>query len=205
MRTLRESLLDDFEAQADDLRRYKMIENWLRENNREKHAKFKISKDFTISIDEFVYNGKGNFPEYIRFGKCTNNFILEDCDMTSLRGCPSYVGGSFSCHGNKLTDLEYSPEYVEMDYVCSRNRLKTLKGMPEEIIWGDFMCDHNQLTDLKGGPHEVATDYYCNNNKLKTLDGAPTGVRGDFICSNNPLSSWEVARLANKVDYSIIF
>lgn len=80
--------------------------------------------------------------------------------MTSLKGAPEEVGGSFTCSYNKLTSL---------------------KGAPKEV-YGYFDCSYNKLTSLEGAPKKVACNFDCSDNpQLKELlDKMPTqAIRGD--------------------------
>lgn len=95
--------------------------------------------------------------------------LLERCDLTSLKGCPKEIPGTFS---------------------CSMNKLKTLEGCPE-IINDNFFCGYNDIISLKDSPKYVKNNYYCNNNHLESLKYAPKEINGEFDCSNNNLTSLE--------------
>ena len=43
--------------------------------------------------------------------------------LTTLKGSPKWVGGSFSCINNQLTSLEFSPDYVGGWFDCRWNNL----------------------------------------------------------------------------------
>ena len=47
----------------------------------------------------------------VKFGKVSGNFDCCKNNLTTLEGCPDYVGGDFSCWNNKLTTLEHRPTY----------------------------------------------------------------------------------------------
>ena len=79
---------------------------------------------------------------------CSRNFL------TSLKGCPEYVGGDFTCFSNNLTSLEGGPKEVDGNYYCSQNKLTTLEGAPKKVGW-NFSCESNPLTSLEGCPKEV--------------------------------------------------
>lgn len=117
MRTLRESLLDDFGSQTKDLRKIQ-IKEWLEKNNEYITTGLKINPDGTIDIDVFKYAGKGNFPDFIQFNKCNKYFVVARCGMTSLRGCPRKVRGYFSCTDNPLTSLKGCPEEIGGSFFC---------------------------------------------------------------------------------------
>ncbi len=95
--------------------------------------------------------------------------LLNRCELTSLKGCPKEILGTFS---------------------CSMNKLKTLEGCPE-IINDNFFCGYNNLTSLKDSPKYVKNNYYCNNNNLENLKYSPKEIGGEFDCSHNNLTSLE--------------
>ncbi len=77
--------------------------------------------------------------------KVTGNFYCEGNELTSLKGCPSEVGGNFRCDDNNdLTSLEGCPKKVGGDFDCSRDKLTSLKGCPSEV-GGDFDCSNNKV------------------------------------------------------------
>ena len=203
MKTLKESLLDDFGSQTKDLKRLQ-IEEWLEKNNIEVNSKFIINKDYTIDIDEFIYRGNGNFPEYIQFNICKFIFRIVDSGMTSLRGCPRIchdfncsfnelttlkggpveVSGIFNCANNKLTSLEGCPKKFGFRFDCRFNRLTSLEGAPKKVD-GNFDCASNHLTTLKGSPKYIKGNFACDRNFLISLEGGPNEVEGNYDCSEN--------------------
>ena len=189
MRTLKESLLDDFGSQAADLR-MKLIKEWIKKNNDYETLGLKFNPDGTIDIDKFRYVGDGNFPDYIDFNNCKGNFDISNSKMTSLRGCPEEVGINFYCERNQLTSLEGGPKEVGGSFYCYDNKLTSLEDSPKEV-GSSFDCSNNQLTSLEGGPKEVDGNFDCSNNQLKTLNGGPEKVGSDFDCSHNKLKSFK--------------
>lgn len=115
------------------------------------------------------------------------DFTLGHNDLTSLEGCPRYIGGDFYCIANKLTSLKGAPEYVGGKFSCSSNELETLEGAPR-YVGGDFSCPYNhKLKNLIGGPEEVGGDYECwSIDELNSLEGAPTWVGLRFVCDRTP-------------------
>jgi hypothetical protein len=65
--------------------------------------------------------GLTEFP--LRFNKVTGNFICDDNQLTTLKGCPRWIGGYFDCDCNRLYSLEFSPEYVGSYFSCELNYL----------------------------------------------------------------------------------
>ena len=132
----------------------------------------------------------GQYQDQIKFGVVTGIFDCSDEGLTSLKGCPKYVGGSFNCYNNELTTLEGCPKKVDGDFDCSDNYLTSLVGCPVKIN-GNFYCYHNQLTSLKGCPKLVYENFNCSDNKLTSLKYCPKKVFGDFNCSDNSLTTLE--------------
>ena len=141
------------------------------------------SIDVAGSVDLYNRNLTDGFP--IKFNKITGDFLCYYNQLTSLEGCPKYVGCHFNCSCNQyLTSLEGCPEYVGGDFKCNHNRLISLKGCPE-IINGNFYCDNNRLKNLKGSPVYVKEDYVCHNNYLVSLKGCPKYIDKGFYCQSN--------------------
>lgn len=82
------------------------------------------------------FSKKGNFPNYIKFGKVTGSFSCSGCGLTSLRGTPDYVGGNFDCSCNYLTTLKNGPKEVKGAYYADFNNLKNIlvsHNLPEKL------------------------------------------------------------------------
>ena len=78
--------------------------------------------------------------------------------MTSLRGCPKIVTGSFNCSRNDLKNLIGGPEQVNGDYACSLNaNLESLEGLAR-IIGGNLACNNKSgLTDKDVPKNTIVT------------------------------------------------
>ena len=184
MRSLRESLLDDFGEQTKDLK-HEAIVDWVKKNNKFKSNGLNINSDGTIDIDGFYYIGKGNFPDYIDFNNCKGDFNIFDSRMTSLRGCPKEVKGYFDCSYNQLKTLEGSPKEVGDSFYCYDNKLTSLEGSPKEV-GGFFDCHDNFLKSLKGVPRRIGGAFDFRNNKVNTLEYYPEFIGGNVLSYGNP-------------------
>ena len=171
MKSLYESLLDDFdtlEANADPRAE---IEEFLKQNF---IGEWTISKEpnkdgyYEVSSTTSVY-GKQN-----KLSSLTNGLFIW-----------TKVKGSFSCQKcTKLTSLEGGPKEVGKVYFCSYcPNLETLKGGPE--LAGHFICSWNDnLVSLEGGPKVVQGNFDCAYcPKLKSLKGAPEITGKCFTCN----------------------
>ena len=95
---------------------------------------YKINEDGTIDVEGNATFSMLSLVELpIRFGRVTGDFWCSFNNLTSLEGCPRWVGGNFSCNVNNLTTLQHAPEYVGGNFMCECNKLNTLEHMPGYI------------------------------------------------------------------------
>ena len=112
------------------------IIEWLKENLidgqyewLDSHKNIEI-KNRVINVNGNInleLKNKDNIPEFIKFGKVTGHFICSNCELTSLRGVPDFVGGSFDCTHNNLTTLKGGPKIVKGNYYASDNKLTSIR------------------------------------------------------------------------------
>ena len=84
--------------------------------------------------------------------------------LTSLEGCPQYVGDRFECERCfKLKSLDGCPQYVGSEFsIEGCLELTSLDGCPKEI-GGGFNCSHcESLKSLKGSPEKIGRTYRCD-------------------------------------------
>ena len=148
---------------------------------------YTINDDGSIDVNGSVtvYN-KGLDKLIIKFGNVSDSFYCSQNRLTSLEGCPKYVGGVFSCMRNRLTSLEGCPEYVGEFFDCSDNEITSFKGSPDKIHYG----------------------FSCSNNKIRSFEGCPS-INGRFECDGNPIYHiWKLFTDCDKIelfnDYDII-
>lgn len=111
----------------------------------------------------------------VQFGKVTGAFICSGGKLTTLEGCPTYVGDNFDCSSNMLTSLEHAPTHVVKHYRCSDNQITSLAHAPKRVD-GYFNCGKNQLTNLTHAPEWVQENFTCHQNPLTSLTGMPVHV-----------------------------
>lgn len=78
-------------------------------------SNYSINDDGTIDV-----NGDVEFDDDddvldripLRFNRVSGSFICYNNKLTSLEGCPKYVGSNFDCGYNELTTLKFCPTYV---------------------------------------------------------------------------------------------
>jgi hypothetical protein len=71
----------------------------------------------------------------------SSGFCCDANQLTSLDGCPIYVGGRFWCRNNKLTSLKYCPTYIGRNFYCDSNKVK-LKCPASITIMGEFINEY---------------------------------------------------------------
>jgi hypothetical protein len=90
---------------------------------------YTINSDDTIDVDGDVNldNKLGNIEKLpVKFGKVSGYFSCYGNELTTLEGCPKYVGGDFNCDNNKY-------------------KLTTLKGIEKCEIIGEFCCINKNI------------------------------------------------------------
>ena len=101
-----------------------------------------INKDLTVDVDGDVYLSGRNLNEIpFQFGRVSRYFDISYNNLTSLKGCPKYIGGNFECMCNSLTSLEGAPDYIGGYFNCVKNpKLNSLKGIGQVSgkIYSDF-------------------------------------------------------------------
>src|SRR5208283_4794918 len=93
-------------------------------------ANYVINDDFTIDVKGEVdldYKNLTSFPDFIKFNRVSGGFYCDNNQLTSLEGCPSYIGGVFYCDDNQLTSLVGCPSSVNGDFYCYNNKTKFTK------------------------------------------------------------------------------
>lgn len=197
MKTLYESLLDDFDVLSEPISP-KMIKEEIRQflkANYLRPSKFRISRKpneggfYEVECpghitfqgqSESLTNGK------FVFVNCQSFSIQSSHRLKNLIGSPKETKHGyhvFNC--NNLESLEGITEKTGFGYglnISNCRDLKTLTGLPEKVH-RLYISYCQNLTNLTGAPKEVEMDfrlYQCQN--LDSLRGAPKKVGGVFYC-----------------------
>jgi hypothetical protein len=110
-------------------------------------------------MDVSLYN-KGLSKLPVKFNRVSGYFECSYNQLTSLEGCPKWVGDFFSLEYNELATLESSPEY----------------------IGGNFFCQYNQLTDFRGFPEFYEGKIFYNGNPVfEVIKNIPINKYCGFI------------------------
>lgn len=104
-------------------------------------------KNYTINSDGFIdVNGNVELGVYkldkipLKFNNVYGYFNISYNNITSLEGCPKYIGGIFYCNYNKLTSLEHFPNKIKHEILLKSNPLESLAGFNED--YDKLSCDN---------------------------------------------------------------
>ena len=74
--------------------------------------------------------------------------------------------------------------------------LTSLEDLKISIVDGSFFCDHNQLTDMRGCPKVVRGDLVCSINPLKNIDDLlDVNIGGKLVCDPEYGEKWRNAKI----------
>lgn len=241
-----------------------LINKWLEEMEIAKSCV--INDDLTIDATSSVFLSNENIyslPDYIQFNRVEDDFVISVNKLTTLRGCPKYVGERMLCHKNNLTNLDYAPlecnqfhcdenpippdilakfiythdyriyytKTIEVEKELAKlrlmneaftrdstNKLGTVgvgkmplikKWLEQSVIqkytinddltidvFGDVYLRNRYIGDKNNGEFplyikfgKIQGDFVCSENQLTSLRGCPDIVYGDFDCRKNKLTS----------------
>lgn len=125
---------------------YSQVKDWL---DRKGIENYTINDDLIVDVDGDVDISFYDLTEIpIQFGKVDGNFLCCGNRLTTLKGCPKYVGGGFDAFNNKLTSLEYCPEITEWRFDVHNNNLTTLRYMPKQVNGNISIYDNPLPTEI---------------------------------------------------------
>lgn len=121
------------------------IEQWL---NTMAIQNYYINDNFTVSVKGDVDLRNKLLDELpVKFDIVYGDFIIDNNNLTSLKGSPNRVTKSFSCSYNKLTSLKYLPH--KMDYLfLMHNQISSLSELNDIEIIFSVNLRHNQLKKI---------------------------------------------------------
>ena len=121
---------------------------------------YTINPDGSIDVDGDVELGVYKLDKIpLKFNNVSGYFNISYNNITSLEGCPKYIGETFYCNSNKLTSLEYFPNKIKYEILLKGNPLESLYGFNN----GDYdklSCDNKDVLILK----------HKRSKKLKILE-----------------------------------
>ena len=161
MKTLYESLLDDFDTIASKIDAEDSIIQYLQANYfgcKKEYLTMRLGEDGKYIVD--VFNDLT--PRKVKLKEITNGMFV----FGTIRGCVDF-------EGTQITSLEGSPREVQGFFDCSYcQSLTSLEGSPD-FVRDSFYCTGNsKLKSLKGGPKHVGEGFYCRDcgKKFTTKD-----------------------------------
>ena len=95
-----------------------------------------------IDCENFDCIREGIYNIPVKFGRCEKRFDCSYNSLSTLEGCPNYVGNFFNCGCNRLTSLKGGPISVRNTFFADCNYLTTLEGCPD-YVGGNFTCQFN--------------------------------------------------------------
>ena len=123
---------------------------------------YTINGDGSIDVNGHVYLiNKGLTELPLIFNRVTGDFSCSLNNLTTLKGCPRWIGDRFICFNNRLTSLEFSPEYVGSNFYCFNNRLTN--NYCDTEIGGNF------YTSLKQDGLIFSSNKATNYNEWRKL------------------------------------
>lgn len=193
MKSLYESLLDDFDTLAGKANARQQVLDFLEKYCDMSMPNIKVSakpnKDGFYEVSSTGSVWIGGHGETLTNGlfiwtKIKNDFFCDSMGLLkTLEGAPKEVGGCFICNNCKsLTSLEGAPKKCG-SFACSWcSSLTSLKGAPKRVV-GGFDCTQCDLKTLEGAPVYVGGMFDCSHNKnLTSLKGGPKEVGKGFMC-----------------------
>jgi hypothetical protein len=112
----------------------------------------------------FEYLGLHELP--LKFGSVSGNFDCTGNKLTSLEGCPDYIGGNFFCGSNDLTSLEYCPSVVKGNIDCCANSIENLDHFPSEV-GGWIRLERNPIGSILYLPSFELVDVFRKYKVIK--------------------------------------
>ena len=147
----------------------------------ENDSKIVKNEDGTYDVNGDFYIGNYDFASIqlkqlpIKFRNVTGSFSITDYYLTTLEGCPQYVGNTFDCTNNtQLTSLRGGPRKVGKTYRCNGCYQLTsfeemnLKDNPNLTIY----AYQGNITSLKGLPNTLKS-LIVRENSLTNFDNCP--------------------------------
>lgn len=131
-----------------------------------RRIKFKLGPGRLLIVDRDIdLSGKGltELPD-LSYVAVTGNFNCSNNKLTSLKGAPCSVGGSFDCSYNEgLDSLAGAPGLVGGNFTCTDVALTSLEACPQrfnllESDFGVFSQWNNVPVNLRISPETMAKD-----------------------------------------------
>lgn len=202
MKTLYESLLDDFDTLANNIDARVEVLKFIKDTYNTP-SKFRVSAKpqangkYLVNVTgnvcfknpwntEYLTNGLFEFGRVIGdvlFGVNTKNGLLRG-SLKSLEGAPKEVIGDFNISGQAITSLENCPQTVRGTIRINDLNITSFKGISDYII--HLECCKTNIENFEGLPNQIRGNFTCADNpKLVSLKGIPKRIYGQLSLANN--------------------
>lgn len=143
------------------------------------NTKFKIIGTWSINSGKVDVEGsvkvKGKMSRLpFSFGRVTGTFDCSRVGLTTLIGCPFFVGGLFGCISNPITSLVGAPSDVG-SFLCYDHALVSLEGLPLKIAGDLCLSWSEKLPMLRLVGRECE---WVKNTGFNTVSGKPWALDG---------------------------
>jgi hypothetical protein len=128
------------------------------------YGKWTLNEDGEVDVDGWVNISHRGFTEIpVKFGRVGFHFFCHSNQLTTLKNCPTSVGGTFNCGHNNLTSLDFYPtmlnvynKYKKWLFYCDDNNLteyfKNIKKedftLWENLYWNDTLMEYPFLINI---------------------------------------------------------
>lgn len=99
------------------------------------------------------------------------HYYCDENPLTTLKGAPQVISGTFSCENANLKSLIDGPQKVGRNFIVEKNKLYGLYGGPQEV-GGNYHCDEQKtgkLRDFTWLPAKLGGELHCNHITSKTI------------------------------------
>lgn len=110
---------------------------------------YDIRDDLSVSVDGDLSIKGNNISQLpVNFHAVTGSFYVSGLGLTTMKGCPRIVGGTFNASHNKIRTLEYAPHYVGQSMLMHANKNFNCHNAHQHLKWID-----NAITLDLGSTH----------------------------------------------------
>jgi hypothetical protein len=108
---------------------------------------YTINDDFSIDLDMVDLEARNLLNIPLKFNRVRHFFDCSFNYLTSLEGCPEYIGLDFKCQENELTSLEGLSKSIGGSIICGNNKIWNFKGIPDSFR-GGLICNGNPIWNI---------------------------------------------------------
>jgi hypothetical protein len=179
-----------------------LIKDWLEKYNINNYI---IDKDFTITVKgdvNLMNKDIEELPDFINFKTVVGKFDISQNNLSSLRGCPTHVAGSFLCDGSKNTfmTLDDAPTFIGNSIHINRYSnffrhefvpvVEIEKYLKRAHVYGRIYSDFSKynnviVTSIFSKIKKVDESFERGGDKLNNLGIGKAKLIHDWLKKNN--------------------